>query len=62
MLRALEPLSLKLDLSEVQNIIFATGKRLSPGYREKAEGGDDSAREWLDRLDSLADYLRVRST
>jgi alpha-amylase/alpha-mannosidase (GH57 family) len=61
MLRALEPLSLKLDLSEVQNIIFATGKRLSPGYREKAEGGDDSAREWLDRLDSLADYLRVRS-
>jgi hypothetical protein len=61
MLRALEPLSLNLDLSNTQNIIFSTGRRLSSEMRERAEQGDDSAREWLERLERLADYLRVRS-
>ncbi|HET9528852.1 MAG TPA: DUF3536 domain-containing protein [Blastocatellia bacterium] len=61
MLKTLEPLSLDFDMSRVQNVIFSTGRQLSSAMREKAESGDEQAREWLERLDRLGDYLRVRS-
>ncbi|HWP45239.1 MAG TPA: hypothetical protein VNO14_18500, partial [Blastocatellia bacterium] len=61
MLKAIEPLSLDLDMSKAQNIIFSTGRLMSAEMRERAEGGDPAARKWLERLERLGDYLRVRS-
>jgi alpha-amylase/alpha-mannosidase (GH57 family) len=61
LLKALEPLALSLDMSKAQNIIFSTGKTMSAAMREGAKNGDQAAREWIEQLDRLGDYLRVRS-
>jgi hypothetical protein len=60
-LRALEPLGLELDLWKAQNTLFYAGRRMRRGVSERAEAGDESARKWVEKLDSLSQYLRVRS-
>ncbi|HXG91023.1 MAG TPA: DUF3536 domain-containing protein [Blastocatellia bacterium] len=60
-LRALEPLGLEYDLWKAQNILFYAGRSLSGEMRERAERGEEAARNWLEHFDSLSQYLRVRS-
>jgi hypothetical protein len=60
LLRILHPLSLNLDLWEAQNIYFSVGKQLFAEMEEKAEKGNDKAKEWMARFRDLGDYLEVR--
>lgn len=61
LMRALEPLALPYDLWKAQNLLFFTGKQLAPEMRIRAEIGDEAARKWVERFDSLSEYLKVRS-
>jgi alpha-amylase/alpha-mannosidase (GH57 family) len=60
MLRSLEPLSLNISISKAQNILFLTGRQSSATVFKEAVAGDQRAREWVVRFDSLSDYLHVR--
>ncbi len=61
LLRAIEPLRLDIKLAKAQNILFSEGKQLYAAIGMKAEHGDLTAKEWIERFESLGDYLRVRS-
>jgi alpha-amylase/alpha-mannosidase (GH57 family) len=61
LLKALEPLSLNVNVWKAQNVLFFVGRQLSGAMRERAGGGNEQAREWVARFESLSDYLRVRS-
>jgi alpha-amylase/alpha-mannosidase (GH57 family) len=61
MMKALEPLALPYNLWKAQNLLFFMGKQLSAGMRARAEGGDEGAKKWVERFDSLSNYLKVRS-
>ena len=61
LMKALEPLALPFDLWKAQNLLFFTGKQLAVEMRARAEGGDEAAIKWVERFDSLSNYLKVRS-
>ncbi|HKS39618.1 MAG TPA: hypothetical protein VJX74_03320, partial [Blastocatellia bacterium] len=61
LLKALEPLALPYNLWKAQNLLFFMGKGLSPAMRTLAEGGDESAKIWIARFDSLSNYLKIGS-
>ncbi len=61
LLKALEPLALPYNLWKAQNLLFFMGKGLSASMRALAKSGDENAKLWIERFDSLSDYLKVRS-
>jgi hypothetical protein len=61
LLRALDPLSLEYDLLKAQNLLFLIGKERAGQMRERAERGDEGAKEWIERFDRLSGYLQVRA-
>src|SRR6185503_12752801 len=61
LLKALEPLALPYNLWKAQNLLFFMGKGLPAPLRPLAEGGDENAAIWIERFDSLSNYLKVRS-
>jgi hypothetical protein len=61
LLKALEPLSLEYDLLKAQNLLFSIGKERAGQMRERAAAGDGSASTWVERVDRLSHYLRVRT-
>jgi len=60
MLKALEPLSLNVNISKAQNILFLIGKQSYITVHKKAVAGDEQAKQWVARFDSASDYLHVR--
>jgi hypothetical protein len=60
LLWSLQPLSLKLDLWEAQNIYFSTGKQLFSEMKERADAGDEKAVKWMARFKDFGDHLKVR--
>ena len=61
-LKTLQPLPLSLDLWNAQNIYFSMGKTLYKTIKENAEGGNASARTWVEAFRKLGHYLHVRIT
>lgn len=61
-LRILSALPLELDMWKAQNVYFSIGKQLYGGMREKAEKGDNNAKEWIKHFNSLGHYLQVKIT
>ncbi len=62
LLRMLDPLPLGLNLWNAQNIYFSIGKALCRVKGEKADEGDEDAKEWLRLFDSLGRHMQVRIT
>ena len=60
LLWSLQPLSLKLDLWEAQNIYFSIGKQLFSEMKERADAGDEKAGKWMARFMDFGDHLKVR--
>ncbi|MEW6301678.1 MAG: hypothetical protein AB1671_28780, partial [Thermodesulfobacteriota bacterium] len=50
----------EVSLWKVQNDYYEMLQTVYPGRREKAEQGDEGARAWVDRFESLGEQLRVR--
>lgn len=50
----------EVSLWKVQNDYYEMLQTVCPGRREKAEQGDEGARAWVDRFESLGEQLRVR--
>jgi Domain of unknown function (DUF3536) len=61
MLKTLEPLGLEYNLWKTKNILFYVGRRMYGPMRERAEGGDEAAANWIEKFDSLSRYMQVRS-
>jgi alpha-amylase/alpha-mannosidase (GH57 family) len=59
-LELLDSIALELDLWKAQNIYFAVGKSLQPLKKELADGGDPSAKEWVETFAALGSRLHVR--
>ncbi|MDP2653991.1 MAG: DUF3536 domain-containing protein [Candidatus Omnitrophota bacterium] len=59
-LRSIKPLSFDLDLWEAQNIYFYVGNRILPELRDRRDAGDEQARQSLDVLEKVGDYLHVK--
>lgn len=55
-------LSMNLDLNlwKTQNAYFQMRRRLASAYQERAQAGDEAAREWLRHFDRLGDQLGFR--
>jgi len=60
--KVLSALSLQLDLWKAQNIYFALGKERYDEMEERAAGGDEASREWIDHFKRLGDNLHVLSS
>lgn len=60
LLSILNPLSLTLNLWKAQNIYFSIGKQIYGEMKEKANTGDESAKRWIERINSLGEYLKVK--
>ncbi len=60
LLSILNPLSLNLNLWKAQNIYFSIGKQIYGEMKEKANTGDESAKRWIERINSLGEYLKVK--
>jgi alpha-amylase/alpha-mannosidase (GH57 family) len=58
-IRILHALPLELNLWKAQNIYFSMGKEFLGKMREKAEGGDEDAKKWLEHFNSLGHHLNV---
>jgi alpha-amylase/alpha-mannosidase (GH57 family) len=58
----IRPLQLDLDLWEVQNSYFSTGKQYYSSMKEKGEKGDERARRWVEHFHKLEEYLNVKIT
>ncbi|RPJ54238.1 MAG: DUF3536 domain-containing protein, partial [Methanobacteriota archaeon] len=56
----LTPLPLALDLSKSQNCYHALARQCYPRQRQRAEAGDESAKDWVTKFARLGSYLRVR--
>jgi alpha-amylase/alpha-mannosidase (GH57 family) len=56
MLKAVASLPLKAEVWRAQNVLFATSRRLIAKMRRK----DAASKEWVERVETLADYLRVK--
>ncbi|HKG22326.1 MAG TPA: DUF3536 domain-containing protein, partial [Blastocatellia bacterium] len=61
MLKILKAPALELDLMKAQHFHFQIARRHFTSMRERAEGGDAEAGEWVGRFDNLGTYLQVRS-
>jgi alpha-amylase/alpha-mannosidase (GH57 family) len=59
-LRLLSSLSAEPDLWKTQNIYFSIGKKLYGPLKNKADGGDDLARRWVEVFDRLGSRLQVK--
>ncbi|MFH1726430.1 MAG: DUF3536 domain-containing protein [Elusimicrobiota bacterium] len=53
-------LSPKVDLWKIQNAFYAMLHEVLPGFRDKAGRGDDDAKRWVERFESLGKHLSVR--
>jgi len=60
LLKALEPLSLDLNLWKAQNIYFRTGKEVFSQMSQKEKVGDKNAIRWNTLFRDLGDYLKVK--
>jgi hypothetical protein len=61
LLKTLMPLSLEYDLLKAQNLLLSIGKERATQMRERAAMGDEGATKWVERIDRLSHYLRVRA-
>jgi alpha-amylase/alpha-mannosidase (GH57 family) len=61
-LEILNSLNLEVNFWKAQNIYFSISRRLHEQMRERAEKGDESAKEWIARFNALGDYLKVKGT
>jgi hypothetical protein len=59
-LETLAPLSLQLNLWNVQNIYFSIGTRHFSAMKAKADAGDETATQWVDAFASLGKHLHVQ--
>jgi len=57
--KILNPLHLNLDVWKAQTIYFRIGKKHYPLVKEKAEKGDENAREWIECFENLGKYLNI---
>ena len=48
-----------VDLREAENRYYRLLGSVYPGFRERAAGGDEPARRWVERFATLGDTLRV---
>jgi alpha-amylase/alpha-mannosidase (GH57 family) len=55
-----ESLPFGVDLWRVQNLYHDILHNALPAFREKAEKGDESAKEWLDQFSAMGQHLKVR--
>ena len=60
LLQILEPLSLNPDLWEAQNIYFSAGKQLLAEMGDRADKGDEEAKNWMMYFQNLGDHLKVK--
>ena len=60
--KVLSALPLQLDLWKAQNIYFALGKARYDEMEERAAGGDEASRKWIDHFKRLGDNLHVLSS
>jgi alpha-amylase/alpha-mannosidase (GH57 family) len=60
--KVLSALPLQLDLWKAQNIYFALGKEWYDEMEERAAGGDEASKEWIDHFKRLGDNLHVLSS
>lgn len=60
MLRALDPLSLDLDLWKAQNIYFAVRKQHYTTMKAEAEDGRVESGKWVECFHALGEHLRVK--
>lgn len=58
-LELLKQLPITLDLWKAQNMYFSIGRKHCDRMREKAENGDNLAKNWVDDFLKLGDYLNV---
>ncbi|MGM0574126.1 MAG: DUF3536 domain-containing protein [Myxococcota bacterium] len=49
----------EVDLREPQNVCFDIVQSLYPGWRERAEEGDEAAGEWVEAMNRLSEALGV---
>jgi hypothetical protein len=49
-----------VDLWQVQNLYHDILQTTYAGFRERAEKGDESAKEWLDQFAAMGQHLKVR--
>lgn len=61
MVEILKSPSLQLDLMKSQHLHFVIARRNFIRIRDRAESGDETAREWVEAFDRLGTYLQVRS-
>lgn len=52
-------LFLEFNLWKAQNMYFYTGKKFLGTMRERAESGDEAAKQWIERFTHLGEYLKV---
>ncbi len=60
LLRILNGLSLELDLWKAQNIYFQVSREFYQAMADKAGSGDQGASKWIDKFNSVGEYLRER--
>ncbi|HZS48560.1 MAG TPA: DUF3536 domain-containing protein [Blastocatellia bacterium] len=60
-LRILRAPAMHLDLMKAQNLHFRIAREHYNQVREKADSGDEAAKEWVERFDVLGTYLQIRS-
>ncbi|MFH1338609.1 MAG: DUF3536 domain-containing protein [Candidatus Omnitrophota bacterium] len=56
----LSPLDLNFNLWKAQNVYFSLGRQIYGEMKQKAQSGDQGAKEWLERIIRLGEYLRVK--
>ena len=45
---------------EIQNIHYTLGQKKYADFRERADGGDDDARQWVTTFLRLSEVLKIR--
>jgi alpha-amylase/alpha-mannosidase (GH57 family) len=61
MLQILQAAAIELDLMKAQQLFFHLARQHYQAKLKQAEGGDQSAQEWVKSFATLGDILRVRS-
>jgi hypothetical protein len=51
----------ELDLQTAQNILFVLTKKRYPEMKQKAQSGDETAKNWCTHFNNLANYLGVKA-
>ncbi|MDO8283003.1 MAG: DUF3536 domain-containing protein [Thermodesulfovibrionia bacterium] len=60
--RILNPLSLTMDLWKAQNLYFMISKKTYITMKERAKGGDEFAKRWVEAFRKLGYYLHIKVT